>query len=577
MRRVKEGSGKAIMGLILAMVLVATCLLVPGSSTAVSLTPTQEAELAERYAPTMYFHGGEEVFPVDVSYFITNSDLRESVDETSTLVNEDPSTVNLASYGNSARDYYLDNRLGTVNDRGIIDAYKANESTLGYTVYSHVTTDGSRVAVQYWFFYVFNLGTYNDHEGDWEMIEVILDGELEPVAVGYSQHDAGQRANWSQVEKIVDSPVTYVAKGSHANYFRSFQGKMGVAQDEVAGNGKVLRPADYDIEVLGETGTGNHITDQGWIDFSGRWGSWGNLSSDFLGQRGPLGPVYRMDGEMWSGLSWADGRAALDDNLLTLEMLLSYAWLILLALLLIPLAFMVRRVLKKRRNGELRMPFTSLLDFKGGRLRSIGNVLVIAGLVLGLVGAFLPYYEVSANVQTGEFATNGYHRVLFVDGINGISINTLVQGGIQQVGALPFPIWALIVVGLVGFIISTIAQEPRKTGIKSLTRGIGLLLPLVLIIVVVGALTGMLGSFNVPVGDESFEEMLSTISSNPLGGEKELVTPDYGTMALRWGIGIGIYVLAIAGILLIAGGALLMAARKGEALPAVAAPQMSRT
>ncbi len=544
-----------------------------GAGGAVTLTPEQEVTLAEKYSPTLYFHGGEEVYPVAVSYFINNSNLNESVADTAVLITADPTSAGLASYSSTTRNFYLDNQLGTIEDRGIIDAYRSNESSLGYTVYSHVTTDGTQVAVQYWFFYVFNFGTYNDHEGDWEMIEVILDDDLEPIMVGYSQHEAGQRAAWSQVEKAGDGPVAYVAKGSHANYFRSFQGKMGPAQDEVAGNGKVLRPADYDLVVLGETGAGNRPADQGWIDYSGRWGDWGNQTSDFMGQRGPQGPAYRMAGTMWSGLGWADSREALDEWVLTLELLLSFMWLILVALLIIALVLMVGRIMVKRRKGEQIKPIISLLDFSGGTGQKIGNILVIAGVVLGLIGAFLPFYEASANVQTGQFATDGYQRVLLVDGISGISINTLIQGGVQQIAALPFPIWALIVVGLLAFIMSLVAQRLRRAGLKYLTRGIALLLPLIITLVVVGSLVGLLSGFNVPIGDASMEEVLSTIASNPLGGDVEVVTPDYGTVGLLWGIGIGAYVLTVAGLLLIAGGVLVLMSRKGEAAPATTMPQ----
>ncbi len=250
---------------------------------------------------------------------------------------------------------------------------------------------------------------------------------------------------------------------------------------------------------------------------------------------------------------------------------------ILLALLIIPLAFMVRRIMMKRKKGEPIRPLISLLDFSGGGRQKIGNMLAIAGVVLGLIGAFLPFYEVSANVQTGQFATDGYQRVLYVDGISGISVNTLVQGGVQQIAALPFPIWALIVVGLLAFIISLVAQRPRRAGLKYLSRGIGLLLPLVATVVIVGSMVSLLGSFNVPIEDVSLENILSTVASNPLGGDQTVVTPGYGTVGLIWGIGIGAYVLTVAGLLLIAGGILLLTSRKGEAAPVTAMPQESRT
>ena len=69
-------------------------------------------------------------------------------------------------------------------------------------MYARVVTDPAypgRLALQYWFFYVFN--DFNDkHEGDWEMIQLDFDAadgagaHPTPVEVGYSQHEGAERA-----------------------------------------------------------------------------------------------------------------------------------------------------------------------------------------------------------------------------------------------------------------------------------------------------------------------------------------------------------------------------------------------
>jgi len=79
------------------------------------------------------------------------------------------------------------------------------------------------LCVQYWFFYFYN-DFWNDHEGDWEMVTILLStaGPQEPIPVGiaYSGHYAGLRRPWTLVSKVQESHVVcYVAKGSHANYF----------------------------------------------------------------------------------------------------------------------------------------------------------------------------------------------------------------------------------------------------------------------------------------------------------------------------------------------------------------------
>jgi hypothetical protein len=66
------------------------------------------------------------------------------------------------------------------------------------TVYAHVATepgDPGQLALQYWFFYVFNHWN-NTHEGNWEMIQLNFDANTarqaltqSPTSIGYSQHE----------------------------------------------------------------------------------------------------------------------------------------------------------------------------------------------------------------------------------------------------------------------------------------------------------------------------------------------------------------------------------------------------
>ena len=73
------------------------------------------------------------------------------------------------------------------------------------TTYARVVPDPAypgQLALQYWFFYVFN--DYNDkHEGDWEMIQLDFTAkdaaaalQTTPSEVGYSQHGGAERAQW---------------------------------------------------------------------------------------------------------------------------------------------------------------------------------------------------------------------------------------------------------------------------------------------------------------------------------------------------------------------------------------------
>jgi hypothetical protein len=58
-----------------------------------------------------------------------------------------------------------------------------------------------KLALQYWFFYVFN-DFNNTHEGDWEMIQLDFDAadaaealNEEPTAIGHSSHEGAERAD----------------------------------------------------------------------------------------------------------------------------------------------------------------------------------------------------------------------------------------------------------------------------------------------------------------------------------------------------------------------------------------------
>jgi hypothetical protein len=95
-------------------------------------------------------------------------------------------------------------------------------------VYAHVAPEGGKLALQYWFFYVYN-DFNNLHEGDWELVRLDFDAatpaaalDTHPYEIGYSQHEGAERADWGAEKLELDGgthPVVYPAEGSHANYF----------------------------------------------------------------------------------------------------------------------------------------------------------------------------------------------------------------------------------------------------------------------------------------------------------------------------------------------------------------------
>src|SRR3954469_8484855 len=85
-----------------------------------------------------------------------------------------------------------------------------------------------RLWLQYWFFYYYNdfqlagpLLTGGKHEGDWEMIQIRLDDAEQPVEAVFAQHANAERHDWGYVARAgASTPLVYVARGSHASYFR---------------------------------------------------------------------------------------------------------------------------------------------------------------------------------------------------------------------------------------------------------------------------------------------------------------------------------------------------------------------
>ena len=263
------------------------------------------------YAPTLYFKAGENFFPVNVSYLVDNSILYNWTGATAKLVDLNPTINSIGNY--KSQLYFLGSALG--NFSAILADYSSKRATLGYTIYGHVYPEEDFIVVQYWFNYAYNDHSINQHEGDWEMVEVILNGTTEiPISAAYSQHFGGEVATWVDVEKTNSThPNVYVARGSHANYFRPYQGKVGLENDEVANDGFILpyNDAAVHFELLGELGSGNHSASQNWLEYGGRWGNWTNLADAAIGFAGPYGPGHQDNSEKWfSPASWSAGLAS---------------------------------------------------------------------------------------------------------------------------------------------------------------------------------------------------------------------------------------------------------------------------
>ena len=270
------------------------------------------------YAPILYYEGEETCYPVEAEYHISNSYL-ESIDIEGTDVN------------------FYNNFQGTINDNGVINHYNSQSRDVK-VYYRYYPDETNPTIVQYWMFYAYNKGDLNQHEGDWEMIQIVFNND-KPSSVGYSQHHGGQSATWDQVERDGNHIKVYVARGSHANYLRSYSGKLGIASDRVGDNGRVINIGINELKEL---------TDQDWLEFPGLWGEINSAEDFALGQAGPQGPKFREESSMWeTPIAWNQGLMPASDLMFILEWfvynLVTFFIIITLAIIALMMFFIYRR------------------------------------------------------------------------------------------------------------------------------------------------------------------------------------------------------------------------------------------
>lgn len=524
------------------------------------------AQIYEDYSPIFYFESEETCYPVDASYHIQNSYLYSDTGE---LISDNPASIDLNFYSSSELydSYYLDNIIGSINDDKIIKDYQKNEKSYGYTVYyrEYYDSDSSSTFIQYWMFYAFNKGNLNQHEGDWEMVQVSIP-DYETKWVAYSQHYSGQQATWEQVEKEGNHIKVYVARGSHASFLRSYSGKFGIANDFVGNNGKILRPGDYKLISL---------DDVNWLDYSGRWGELGgnfieSTAKSVLGQAGPRGPQYRLSesGDMWGNPSgWGNNLLKADDSIFMLEWFIYNFVMIFIAITIIMFAIAGFLIYRRHKKYGLGPRIVSLLYIDGFNLKSIGNIVCIVGIILIILGLIYPWYSISYDTSaldiSEEFKTTGLTELLKIDGLGGIQIVIPSQNGFSPLGTFSIPFSIMFGISLIFLIVLTIGVSySKKLGSKYMGRGIRFLIP-VLIILIVMSVLGMVIPSDIAGNDAaggSIINILNSVSNSPFGNEQtfniDVGGGIYAPLKMSWGLGSGAWFLLIGGIVIIIAGIL---------------------
>ncbi len=307
-------------------------------------------------------------------------------------------------------------------------------------MYAHVVTDPAQpgqLALQYWFFYVFN--DYNDkHEGDWEMIQLDFAASdaaealaKTPEVVGYSQHEGAERAHWGDAKlELVDGthPVVYPAAGSHANYYGAalYLGRsaaQGVGCDETSGPSREVRPS----VIVVPTATNAYLAAFPWLGYDGRWGE--RQPGFYNGPTGPNTKTQWTAPITWADTSWRDtsytvpagkaagttatdffcGSVAAGSNLLT--KFVGDPWPVILALvglavLLLWLASRTRWDMGVPLHLRRRRPWGSLITSAWHLYRARPQLFVGIGLV------FVPLGVVIAGIQYVIFRVAGLQNLV---------------------------------------------------------------------------------------------------------------------------------------------------------------------
>ncbi len=151
-----------------------------------------------------------------------------------------------------------------------------------------------QLVLQYWIYWYYN-DWNNKHESDWEGISLLFEASSieealasEPIEVGYSQHEGGERAEWQddKLEREGDRPVVYSSAGSHASYFGSavYLGRgasEGFGCDTTTGPSERVAP---DVVLLPDS-VADPDDPLAWIGYDGRWGE--RQAGPFNGPTGP--------------------------------------------------------------------------------------------------------------------------------------------------------------------------------------------------------------------------------------------------------------------------------------------------
>ncbi len=287
-------------------------------------------DLAVRFAPKLWLHSCENLFPSDPQWFMRRVDMKFTRKGSDRNITSFVSESNIASRSfrdgsSSCRKH--DDRSGhgyPSNFYMQIQNYQETQTRLG----SRDLTDLKLVVsirdregysdhktIQYWMFYPYNAlchlpfcynpnatgcGVEGAHEGDWERITVIYSkSQDKAVRVYMASHDAeGRYYSPRQITWIDDHPIVYSAVGSHASYSKAGTFYRGILPADHTNQGTPIETWTLDNYVIENCDTWGCLDVAGvpnFIKYSGFWGELGATFANIAPGNGPIGPAYRRE------------------------------------------------------------------------------------------------------------------------------------------------------------------------------------------------------------------------------------------------------------------------------------------
>jgi hypothetical protein len=286
-----------------------------------SAAATPDSRLLATYQPATQLDPLESFRPSSVQSFIADASLEQPVtSSTWSVVDPDPEPGDLPGAGVFRLNQESCSPAAPLGGLACYAA-AANEGSGGPVVYGRVAHEDDRIVLQYWYFYYDDVYSYlypprdfiwQAHEGDWEVVNVVLSGEEEPLFTGYSQHCTGERRSWANTPRLDGThPLVHVAIGSHANYFTAGVHPIDTAcipppALDFFRRARLPLPVDYAFEgelsgppgIDGPATPIHKIGDGGapWVDFAGFWGELQYFHAAPIGTfalgTSPVGPAF---------------------------------------------------------------------------------------------------------------------------------------------------------------------------------------------------------------------------------------------------------------------------------------------